>query len=376
MRPARHRDVGGGRHRAAHDPDHARGDRPPAHLPRDARRRRPRVRDGDLLARARAAAGRRRPRRGRDLHQPDAGPPRLPSDDGGLLRRQAAPVRVTADERARGQCRRSVRPPAGRGVPRRGDVRDRCSGRVSRRRRRQRVLRHRLHVRDAGGRLRRARAAPGAVQRLERSGGVGGGAGARGPARRAAIVGARAGAVRADRRRPAVRGARRLRAHAGLARERPARGARALGRPRDRGVRRGRRPRSRQAAADGRDRRPARGRLPRHLRQPALGGSGGDHRRDPGGRGPGGGARRRPAALDRARDLAGGARRRGGDRRQGARAGPGVRRRAQGAVRRRDGRPRGAALARTARLVRRRGRRATRFVATPPVSSHQGEPHG
>ena len=33
------------------------------------------------------------PLRGRDLHQPDPGPPRLPRDDGGLLRRQAAAVR-------------------------------------------------------------------------------------------------------------------------------------------------------------------------------------------------------------------------------------------------------------------------------------------
>ena len=51
--------------------------------------------------------------------------------------------------------------------------------------------------------------------------------------------------------------------------------------PRDRGVRRGRRPRPRQAAADGRDRRAAGRRRAGHLRQPALRGPGGDHRRDP-----------------------------------------------------------------------------------------------
>ena len=62
MRAARHGDVGRRRRGApgrAHD---AGGDRPPAHVPRDARRRRRRVRDGDLLARARAAARRRDPR--------------------------------------------------------------------------------------------------------------------------------------------------------------------------------------------------------------------------------------------------------------------------------------------------------------------------
>ena len=68
----------------------------------------------------------------------------------------------------------------------------------------------------------------------------------------------------------------RLRAHAGLARER------AHGRPRadrgaaDRGVRLRRRSRPRQAAADGRDREPARRPGDRHLGQPALRGSRGD----------------------------------------------------------------------------------------------------
>ena len=59
---------------------HAGGDRPPAHVRGDARRRRPRVRDGGLLARARAAARRRDPLRRRRVHQPHAGPPRLPPD--------------------------------------------------------------------------------------------------------------------------------------------------------------------------------------------------------------------------------------------------------------------------------------------------------
>ena len=83
----------------------------------------------------------------------------------------------------------------------------------------------------------------------------------------------------------------------------------------------------------------------RHLRQPALRGPGGDHRRDPGGH-------RRAAPASSATSTA--ARRSRApsrspsratcrDRRQGPRAGPGVRGRAQGAVRRRDGRARGAA---------------------------------
>ena len=57
------------RSRSTHD---ARGDRPAGRLPRDARRRRPRLRDGGLLARPRARARRRDPLRRGDLHQPHA----------------------------------------------------------------------------------------------------------------------------------------------------------------------------------------------------------------------------------------------------------------------------------------------------------------
>ena len=73
--------------------DDAGGDRSAAEVPRDAGRRRCRVRDGGLLPRARAASRRRDPFRRRDLHEPHPGPSRLPSDDGGLLRRQAEAVR-------------------------------------------------------------------------------------------------------------------------------------------------------------------------------------------------------------------------------------------------------------------------------------------
>ena len=90
----------------------------------------------------------------------------------------------------------------------------------------------------------------------------------------------RARPLRGGRRGPAVRRARRLRAHARLARERAAHGARPGRRPRHLRLRLRRRPRSRQAPADGRDRVRARGRRDRHLRQPAQRGSRGDHRRD------------------------------------------------------------------------------------------------
>src|SRR3954471_8696360 len=59
---------------------------------------------------------------------------------------------------------------------------------------------------------------------------------------------ARSGPLRAGRRGPAVRRARRLRPHAGLARQRAARRAPARHRPRDRRLRRRRRPRPREAA--------------------------------------------------------------------------------------------------------------------------------
>ena len=70
-------------------------------------------------------------------------------------------------------------------------------------------------------------------------------------------------------------------------------------------VRLRRRPRSGQAPADGGDRPPARRRRDRHLRQPAIRGSGGDHRRDPRGLGRGSGPRPRPPRRDRTGDRIG-----------------------------------------------------------------------
>ena len=78
------------------------------------------------------------------------------------------------------------------------------------------------------------------------------------------------GPVRGDRRGTALRRDRRLRAHAGLARERPPRRERARRRPPHRRLRRRRRPRPRKRPADG----PGRGRARRprdpHHRQSAL----------------------------------------------------------------------------------------------------------
>ena len=86
----------------------------------------------------------------------------------------------------------------------------------------------------------------------------------------------------------------------------------------------------------------------RHLRQPALRGPGGDHRRSSrrGGGRRRGRVRARPPRGDRARLRARPAGRHGRDRRQGPRAGPGIRGRPQGPLRRPRGRPRGAAAPR------------------------------
>ena len=88
----------------------------------------------------------------------------------------------------------------------------------------------------------------------------------------------------------------------------------------------------------------------RHLRQPALRGSGGDHRRDPRGDGRRAAPRSRSSPTagrrSRSRSAAAARGRHGRDRRQGPRAGPGVRGRAEDPLRRPRGRPRGAAGAR------------------------------
>ena len=146
-----------------------------------------------------------------------------------------------------------------------------------------------------------------------------------------------AGPLRADRGGPAVHGAGRLRAHPGGAGERPARRPPAHRGQADLGLRRRRRPRPRQAPAHGPDRRRALRPRDRHLRQPALRGPGGDHRRDRRrDRRPASGVEVEPdrrAAIGLALRRGGGGRH-GADRRQGPRAGPGVRGRPQDPLRR------------------------------------------
>ena len=216
------------------------------------------VRDGGDVDRRRAGPPRGHALRRARLHEPDAGPPRLPRDDGGLLRSEA----------------RALRPGRARGRQRRRRV-----GATARRR-----AAGRAHV-HAGRRPRRHRAAAARpLQPRERARRDRGGARARRSTRTRSAPGIervarRAGPLRVGRRGPAVRRDRRLRAHARLARERPARRARARRRPADRRLRRGRRPRPREAAADGPRRRRARRPRDRHHRQPALRGSGGDRRR-------------------------------------------------------------------------------------------------
>ena len=75
----------------AHD---RRGDRPPADVPRDARRR-----DRSCALEATSHGSelrppRRRSLRGARVHEPHAGPPRLPRHDGALLRGEAPAVRA------------------------------------------------------------------------------------------------------------------------------------------------------------------------------------------------------------------------------------------------------------------------------------------
>ena len=129
----------------------------------------------------------------------------------------------------------------------------------------------------------------------------------------------RSGPVRVGGRGAAVRGHRRLRAHAGLARERAARRAQPGRRPARGRVRRGRRPGSRETAADGQDRRRARRPGDRHDRQSAHRGAGRDRRSGRGGCGGLARGDRRPRRRDRCRDRRRRAGRRGRDRRQGRR---------------------------------------------------------
>ena len=224
---ARDGQVGDRWTRAGGRPHDARGDRPAGGSSGDARRaaiapvrwRSPRTRSS-WDERGRSL------RRG-DLHQPQPGPSRLPSDDGGLLPGQAPAVHAGGGRAPtqRRQRRRRLRTAAGGrarwrrtfAVDARRDysARDmRCGSRLP------------LRVAHPGGRARARAADAGALQRRQRARGARGGARPRWRARRARVR-ARTGrtrprALRAGAGGSGLRRARGLRPHARLARERAA----------------------------------------------------------------------------------------------------------------------------------------------------------
>ena len=255
-------DDRGARRRAprAGDPHHARRGRAAGAVRPDALRRRRGLRHGGVLARAHPAPRGRHPLRGRPLHQPHPGPPRLPPRPRELLRGQAGPVRPPAGGGGRpargGQPRRRVRPPPGardRGPRLRRDR----PGRGAPQRGPRPGDRHRGAHRDAPRPGRRRDAPARALQPVQPArrgrGGRAAGAAPRRPGPRGRRPRGRARALRGHRPRPALPGDRRLRPHARLPRQRAARRARAGGRrPPGRGLRLRRRPRPRQAPPDGR----------------------------------------------------------------------------------------------------------------------------
>ncbi len=277
----------------------------------DARRRRPQRRARGLVARVDAAPARSRPLRRARVHEPDPGPSRLPRDDGGLLRRQAPPFHGRGAAPGRREHRRRAGAPARRGA--RGDPAGAARHVRVRRRRRDpsrgpsarclrralpgaegstcaRPLRGRFNVENVLGAVAAAQ-----LLDIDDEAIAAGARRARGCAR----------TVRGRRRGAAVHSACRLRAHTGLARQRPALGPRPHHRAAARRLRCGRRPRSRQAPVDGQGRgRPGRPRG-RDLRQPAQRGAARDHPGRPPGHGDGRGDRSGPPQRDPAGAVAG-----------------------------------------------------------------------
>ena len=298
LRPARHRQARGrraARRRSSARPRRRSTSRRPSGAMLDGGDRG--LRDGGVLARARAGPRRRDPLRVPRLHQPDPGPPRLPR----RRWRSTSLAKRRLFERAAGRRSSTSTTRTGAGSPARSDcrdVRDRARGGLPRARRRVRPDGLALPLPDAGRRGRASVAAAGAVQRrTTRS--------RRWPprARWASPLDTIAAALAAP---GACRGASSPSTRARTSRcwwttrTRPTR-SRTCCAPRATGhrgaparrVRRRRRPRPRQAPADGRRGRAGSPTRDRDLRQPALRGPRRDHRRDHG-RAPG--ARRRARA--------------------------------------------------------------------------------
>ena len=157
----------------------------------------------------------------RGVHEPHPGPPRLPPDDGGLLRSPSAGCSRPADGASRSSTSTT---PTARGWPRElaGAIDRSPSTRDADCARRRRALEldgTGFDARRAGRRLRAALAAAGPLQRRQRARRDRRGARAR-RRRRTTIAAAlprgrpRARALRAGRRGPGLRRARRLRPHA------------------------------------------------------------------------------------------------------------------------------------------------------------------
>ena len=204
--------------RAAHD---ARGDRPAAALPRDARRRRRERRGRGLVARLGAAPARPRALRRARVHEPVAGPPRPPRDDGGLLPGEATPLHRARSRRRPPSTsattygrRLALELAEARRAPLVTFGLDRGGGGPARRARAG-AARQPLHARP-GSRSRRRCAAASTSRTCSASVAAGDPARRRRRRDRRGHPGAdrRARPVRGDRRGPAVRRDRRLRAHA------------------------------------------------------------------------------------------------------------------------------------------------------------------
>ena len=282
--PRRDGRVGGRGHAPAGAVHDAGGDRPPAALPRDARRGRPERRGRGELARLGAAATRPRPLRRARLHEPEPGPPRPARLDGRVLPGEAAAVHGPAAASGR---RRRRRPSGGVGSP---TICATCTVRRSSRSawpRSAEIRPERLEVDATGSRFPR----PGSTSRRACAGSSTSRTSSGPSPRGCCSTSTRTRSPRESRASRAFPGASRRStrasrspslvdyAHTPDSLATVLRAARGLGGGRvHRRLRRGWRSRPRQARADGEGRDGPRRRHDRDLRQPALRGAARDHR--------------------------------------------------------------------------------------------------